>query len=106
MFTGKPAVATTQGQATYAGLGDNSQWNSQAKRLGFVVDFIDVGPWPVFNMADSFITVGIATLAVITVLFPDKLSGESDDDMPVMCAKSIAICMVVVLNITRATVTL
>jgi signal peptidase II len=46
-------------------------------RLGFVVDFIDVGPWPIFNMADSFITVGIATLAVITILFPDKLSPAS-----------------------------
>ena len=46
-------------------------------RLGFVVDFIDVGPWPIFNMADSFITVGIATLAVMTMLFPDKLSPAS-----------------------------
>ncbi len=51
-------------------------------RLGFVVDFIDVGPWPVFNMADSFITVGIATLAVITVLFPNKLSGDPEGDRP------------------------
>ncbi len=26
--------------------------------LGFVVDYIDLGWWPVFNLADSFITVG------------------------------------------------
>jgi signal peptidase II len=32
-------------------------------RLGYVVDFIDVGPWPVFNLADSSIVVGIAILA-------------------------------------------
>ena len=32
-------------------------------RLGFVVDFVDVGPWPVFNVADSSIVVGIAVLA-------------------------------------------
>ena len=51
-------------------------------RLGFVVDFIDVGPWPIFNMADSFITVGIATLAVITMLFPDKLSPASNLNPP------------------------
>ncbi len=29
---------------------------------GRVTDFIDVGPWPIFNIADSCITVGIALL--------------------------------------------
>ena len=32
-------------------------------RLGHVTDFIDVGPWPVFNLADSAIVVGIALMA-------------------------------------------
>jgi signal peptidase II len=32
-------------------------------RLGYVVDFIDVGFWPVFNLADSAIVVGVAILA-------------------------------------------
>jgi signal peptidase II len=32
-------------------------------RLGHVTDFIDVGPWPVFNIADSAIVVGIALMA-------------------------------------------
>jgi signal peptidase II len=32
-------------------------------RLGHVTDFIDVGPWPVFNLADSSIVVGIALMA-------------------------------------------
>lgn len=32
-------------------------------RLGFVVDFIDLRVWPVFNVADAAITAGIAILA-------------------------------------------
>ena len=32
--------------------------------LGFVVDFIDLRVWPVFNAADSFITVGGVMLAL------------------------------------------
>jgi len=31
-------------------------------RLGYVVDFIDVGTWPVFNLADSAIVVGLIGL--------------------------------------------
>lgn len=31
-------------------------------RFGHVVDFIDVGPWPIFNLADSSIVIGIAIL--------------------------------------------
>jgi len=31
-------------------------------RLGYVVDFIDFKVWPVFNVADSFITIGAALL--------------------------------------------
>jgi signal peptidase II len=32
-------------------------------RLGHVTDFLDVGPWPVFNVADSAIVCGIALMA-------------------------------------------
>jgi signal peptidase II len=45
-------------------------------RYGYVVDFIDIGTWPIFNAADSFITTGITALVVITVLYPHLLSGE------------------------------
>ena len=36
-------------------------------RLGYVVDFLDVGAWPVFNLADSAIVVGLVGL-MITML--------------------------------------
>ena len=32
-------------------------------RLGHVTDFLDIGPWPVFNVADASIVVGIFMLA-------------------------------------------
>jgi signal peptidase II len=32
-------------------------------RMGYVTDFIDVGPWPIFNIADSSIVVGISFMA-------------------------------------------
>jgi signal peptidase II len=31
-------------------------------RLGEVTDFIDIGPWPAFNVADSSIVVGVAII--------------------------------------------
>jgi len=31
--------------------------------LGYVIDFLDVGFWPVFNVADSSITIGAVLLA-------------------------------------------
>jgi signal peptidase II len=31
-------------------------------RLGHVTDFLDIGWWPAFNLADSFIVIGVAVL--------------------------------------------
>ena len=39
-------------------------------RLGSVVDFIDVGWWPIFNIADSSIVTGICLLALVIFLTP------------------------------------
>lgn len=41
-------------------------------RLGFVVDFISVGWWPVFNVADSAVTVGVTMLAGYLILIGDE----------------------------------
>ena len=35
--------------------------------LGFVVDFLDFRVWPVFNVADSFITVGACLLGLVLI---------------------------------------
>lgn len=37
-------------------------------RLGYVVDFIDLRWWPVFNVADSAIVVGVALLLIQSLL--------------------------------------
>ena len=36
-------------------------------RLGHVTDFIDFGWWPAFNLADSFIVIGVAMLVAALV---------------------------------------
>ncbi len=45
--------------------------------LGHVTDFIDVGPWPVFNIADSSIVVGLAIIGYI-VLVTKEEQGNSE----------------------------
>ncbi|RRR69095.1 MAG: signal peptidase II [Candidatus Viridilinea halotolerans] len=41
-------------------------------RLGYVVDFISVGWWPVFNLADSGITLGVTVLALYLIFIGDE----------------------------------
>lgn len=36
-------------------------------RLGHVTDFLDIGAWPAFNLADTFIVVGVAVLVAMLV---------------------------------------
>ena len=45
-------------------------------RLSYVVDFIDVGPWPIFNLADSSIVVGMAILIGVLVLADEGSEKE------------------------------
>ena len=47
---------------------------------GKVVDFIDVGPWPIFNLADSSIVVGIFILMAVFLL--TKESSEQRQTAP------------------------
>jgi signal peptidase II len=44
---------------------------------GHVVDFVQVGWWPVFNLADSCVTIG-AVLLVVRGLFPPRESSGTD----------------------------
>ena len=44
-------------------------------RLGYVIDFLDFRIWPVFNLADSFITIGAVILLWKTIL-PSKFQKQ------------------------------
>ena len=44
--------------------------------LGHVTDFLDVGPWPVFNLADSSIVVGLVLLAWL-FMKPQRRMGRT-----------------------------
>lgn len=50
-------------------------------RLGYVVDFIQVGWWPVFNLADSLICVGAALLMLL--FLRDELTRQHDNQQVV-----------------------
>jgi signal peptidase II len=45
-------------------------------RLGHVTDFIDLKYWPAFNLADSFIVVGVAALLLALVAADRKWSDQ------------------------------
>ena len=47
-------------------------------RFGYVVDFFDLTVWPVFNVADSAICVGVALLAW-NLLFPRQHAEQPAD---------------------------
>jgi signal peptidase II len=48
--------------------------------LGYVVDFIDIGIWPVFNIADSSIVIGLLGLGWSLIFHKDNHSNENSDD--------------------------
>ena len=50
-------------------------------RLGHVTDFLDLEAWPAFNLADTFIVVGVAVLFGTLVLAdrPQQLHGRRGD---------------------------
>ncbi len=49
-------------------------------RLGHVTDFVDVGRWPIFNIADSSILVGIAVMFTYFWLTEDRKTREASQD--------------------------
>jgi signal peptidase II len=44
---------------------------------GLVVDFIDVGPWPNFNVADSAIVIGIMAILWASLRTPSGQSSQT-----------------------------
>lgn len=46
---------------------------------GHVTDFIDIGPWPVFNLADSSIVVGLIILAWVLVMNREQPAPAEPD---------------------------
>jgi len=49
-------------------------------RLGYVVDFIDLGAWPVFNLADSAIMVGLVGLFLTLTSTRDRNTPKLETD--------------------------
>jgi signal peptidase II len=51
-------------------------------RLGRVTDFLDFEAWPAFNLADTFIVVGVAILfgALVLADRPRRMHGSRDGD--------------------------
>ena len=47
-------------------------------RLGYVVDFISVGDFPKFNMADSYITIAVIVIAWTSFFQPGTDVGDKD----------------------------
>jgi signal peptidase II len=50
--------------------------------LGKVTDFIDVGPWPIFNLADSAIVVGIGVLVGMFLFEGEKPAVAKEEGQP------------------------
>lgn len=49
-------------------------------RLGYVVDFLDVSIWPVFNVADSAIVIGVGILALHLLRSPSGRQAQVATD--------------------------
>jgi signal peptidase II len=51
-------------------------------RLGFVTDFLDFHHWPAFNLADSFIVIGVGILLFALMLAEREPRPRRDDGAP------------------------
>lgn len=49
-------------------------------RLGYVIDFIELPHWPVFNVADILLCVGVALLAVLLLVEEIAAHKEKTDE--------------------------
>lgn len=72
-----PALATSIGLLIGGALGNALD----RVRLGYVVDFVSVGRWPTFNLADSAITCGVL-LFVWTTMRQEPLARDISPKTP------------------------
>jgi len=57
-------------------------------RLGHVTDFLDFGPWPVFNLADTSIVAGVVILTWL--MFKEQREHQAEAALPASEAIEIA----------------
>jgi lipoprotein signal peptidase len=50
--------------------------------LGYVTDFLQVGRWPVFNIADSLVSIGIVGIVLVIIreeMARERISGNEPE---------------------------
>ena len=57
---------------------------------GHVTDFVDVGPWPVFNLADSAIVVGLIMMGWLLLVQRDQ--SDAVETLPAAAMRDDATC--------------
>ncbi len=68
---------------------------------GHVTDFIDIGPWPVFNLADSSIVVGLAIMAWVLVLNRDQAPPTEPERAGASAYDACPICDGAMISLTN-----
>lgn len=58
-------------------------------RLGYVVDFFHVHGWPIFNIADSAITVGVVLWLVVAWWVDRRISEQNQSAEPMMIGSTV-----------------
>jgi signal peptidase II len=48
---------------------------------GAVTDFVDIGPWPAFNLADAEITLGVIVLVLIYAFGPEAGEDQTPSEV-------------------------
>jgi len=49
-------------------------------RFGWVTDFIDIGGWPVFNLGDSAIVIGVILILYHFIFRTRKIEAQTPED--------------------------
>jgi signal peptidase II len=63
-------------------------------RLGHVTDWVDIGPWPVFNVADASIVTGLIILAWLFIMAERSSPAEPADGLLSLSKDALDYCPV------------